>query len=142
MGPFYHLVEASDREKCMKEVLRVLKKDGYLITAYIPRFYVFQYVAMQNRNFLDAGLARQLIQTGELRHTEEMEKLYRQYNVTVIDHFAQDGATPHFSEKVDSWDENEFKIWCDYHYSVCRERSLLGASNHVIIAGQKSNSPR
>lgn len=66
-----------------------------------------------------------------------MEQLYQQYNVTVIDHFAQDGATPHFSEKVDAWNEDEFKIWCDYHYSVCRERSLLGASNHVIIAGRK-----
>ncbi len=156
MGPFYHLVEASDREKCMAETLRVLKKGGLLITAYIPRYYVFQYVALQDKNFLDAGLAEQIIQTGELRHTdekcfwtdtyystcEEMEQLYRQHNVTVIDHFAQDGATPHFSEKVDAWNEDEFKIWCDYHYSVCRERSLLGASNHVIIVGQKANLPQ
>lgn len=151
MGPFYHLPDVSDREKCMKESLRVLKKGGFLITAYIPRYYVFQYVATQNRDFLDAKLARQIIQTGELHHDnekcfwtdtyystyEEMEQLYRQYGVTVIDHFAQDGATAHFSEKVDEWNDEEFKIWCDYHYSVCREKSILGASNHVIIAGQK-----
>lgn len=151
MGPFYHLPDMSDREKCMKESLRVLKKGGFLITAYIPRYYVFQYVATQNKDFLDAKLARQIIQTGELHHDdekcfwtdtyystyEEMEQLYRQYGVTVIDHFAQDGATAHFSEKVDEWNDEEFKIWCDYHYSVCREKSILGASNHVIIAGQK-----
>lgn len=151
MGPFYHLPDVSDREKCIKESLRVLKKGGFLITAYIPRYYVFQYVATQNRDFLDAKLARQIIQTGELHHDdekcfwtdtyystyEEMEQLYRQYGVTVIDHFAQDGATAHFSEKVDEWNDEEFKIWCDYHYSVCREKSILGASNHVIIAGQK-----
>lgn len=151
MGPFYHLVDVSDREKCMRESLRVLKKGGFLITAYIPRYYVFQYVATQNKDFLDAGLAKQIIQTGELHHDdekcfwtdtyystyEEMEQLYQQYGVTVIDHFAQDGATPHFSDKVDNWTDEEFKIWCDYHYSVCREKSLLGASNHVIIAGQK-----
>lgn len=151
MGPFYHLVDVSDREKCMRESLRVLKKGGFLITAYIPRYYVFQYVATQNKDFLDAGLAKQIIQTGELHHDdekcfwtdtyystyEEMEQLYQQYGVTVIDHFAQDGATAHFSEKVDNWTDEEFKIWCDYHYSVCREKSLLGASNHVIIAGQK-----
>ena len=128
-----------------------MKKDGLLITAYIPRYYVFQYVALQNKDFLDAKLAKQIIQTGELRHDdekcfwtdtyystcEEMEQLYREYGVTVIDHFAQDGAAAHFSEKVDQWSDEAFQIWCEYHYSVCRERSLLGASNHVVIAGQK-----
>ena len=151
MGPFYHLVNACDREKCMKESLRVLKKGGLLVTAYIPRYYVFQYVAMQNRDFLDGKLAGQIIQTGELHHDdekcfwtdtyystcEEMEQLYKRHHLTVIEHFAQDGATPHFSEKVDQWNDEEFKIWCDYHYSICREKSLLGASNHVIIVGEK-----
>lgn len=33
--------------------------------------------------------------------------------------------------------EREFEIWCSYHYSVCREQSILGASNHMIIIGEK-----
>ena len=37
----------------------------------------------------------------------------------------------------DKWNETQFKIWCDYHYSVCRELSVLGASNHVVIIGRK-----
>ena len=151
MGPFYHLVNKDDREKCLKESMRVLKKGGILVTAYIPRYYVFQYVAMQNKDFLDANLAKQLIETGELHHNdekcfwtdtyystcEEMEALYRQHGLNVIDHFAQDGLTPYFAEKVDKWSDDEFKTWCDYHYSVCRERSVLGANNHVIIIGEK-----
>lgn len=121
------------------------------MTAYIPRFYVFQYVAMQYTNYLDGNLAKQLITTGQLRHddekcfwtdtyyssSEEMEQLYQNHGLMVLDHFAQDGATPHFSSKVDQWDEDQFKTWCDYHYSICRERSLLGASNHVVIIGKK-----
>lgn len=62
-----------------------------------------------------------------------MEALYIQNNVETIDHFAQDGLAPSFSNIVDKWDEQHFKVWCDYHYSVCREESILGASNHVII---------
>ena len=151
MGPFYHLPAADHREKCLKESLRVLKKGGLLITAYIPRYFVFQYVALQNKDFLDAELAKQIIQTGELHHDdkkcfwtdtyystcEEMERLYQQYGITVIDHFAQDGTAAHFSEQIDKWSEEEFQLWCDYHYSICRERSILGASNHVIIIGKK-----
>ena len=151
MGPFYHLINEEDRKKCFKESLRVLKKGGLLVTAYIPRYYVFQYVAMQNDYFLDEKLAKQLTETGVLRHDdekcfwtdtyystdEEMENLYREYGMDVIDHFAQDGATPHFARKVDGWSEEQFKIWCDYHYGIGRQKSLLGASNHVVIVGRK-----
>lgn len=151
MGPFYHLIQKDDRVKCLKESIRVLKKGGLLVTAYIPRFYVFQYVAMQNEKYLDSKLAEQLIKTGVLRHddercfwtdtyyssSEEMEQLYSQYGLTVIDHFAQDGLTPQFGKTVDKWDDEQFSTWLDYHYSICREKSLLGASNHVAIIGKK-----
>ena len=151
MGPFYHLTQQGEREKCLSESLRVLKNEGLLVTTYIPRFYVFQYVAMQDGKYLDSKLAEQLITTGVLRHddekcfwtdtyyssSEEMEQLYSQYGLTVIDHFAQDGLTPQFSKTVDQWNDEQFRIWFDYHYSVCREKSLLGASNHVVIIGQK-----
>jgi len=151
MGPFYHLVEEADREKCIRESLRVLKKGGLLVTAYIPRFYVFQHVAMQDTQYLDAALSEQILQTGVLRRenekcfwtdnyyatAEEMEALYRNYGVSVVDHFAQDGITPQFAEKIDRWTSDQFKIWCDHHYRMCREKSILGASNHVVLIGRK-----
>lgn len=151
MGPFYHLITREQREKCLSECLRVLKKGGLLVTAYIPRYFVFQYVAMNDKNYLDAALAKQLVETGVLRHDdekcfwtdtyysskEEMEAVYQRHNLRITDHFAQDGLAPLLSHKVDGWDEDQFKIWCDYHYSICREQSILGASNHVIIIGEK-----
>ena len=63
--------------------------------------------------------------------------IYANHDIKVLDHFAQDGLAPLLSQKVDSWSEAQFKIWCDYHYSICREKSVLGASNHVIIIGEK-----
>ena len=151
MEPFYHLITEEQREKCMKECLRVLRKGGLLVTAYIPRYYVFQYIATSNEKYLDEHLAKQLIETGVLKHDDEkcfwtdtyysskdeMESIYRRYGLKIVDHFAQDGLAPLLSQKVDKWDENQFKTWCDYHYSVCREQSVLGASNHVIIIGRK-----
>ena len=151
MGPFYHLIDEEQRNRCMAESLRVLKKGGLIFTAYISRYYIFQYIAMQDKRFLDGRLANQLMETGILRYNDEkcfwtdsyyatkreMEQLYVQNGVEVIDHFAQDGLTPMFSSVVDRWNEEEFKIWCDYHYRVCREESVLGASNHVIVVGRK-----
>lgn len=151
MGPFYHLITAEQREKCLKECLRVLKRGGLLMTAYIPRYYVFQYVATCNVEYLDGHLAKQLIETGILKHDdekcfwtdtyysskEEMETIYGKHGLKIIDHFAQDGLAPLLSHKVDNWNESQFKTWCDYHYSICREQSILGSSNHVIIIGRK-----
>ena len=151
MGPFYHLISEEQRNRCMDECIRVLKKNGILVTAYIPRFYIFQYVAMSNRKYIDNILAKQLIETGVLKHSdkkcfwtdtyysskEEMEQLYSGKNLKIIDHFAQDGMAPLLSQQVDQWNESEFDVWCRYHYNVCREQSILGASNHVIIIGEK-----
>ena len=151
MGPFYHLITEEQRNKCIDECIRVLKKNGILVTAYIPRFYVFQYVAMSDRKYLDTVLAKQLVETGTLKHNdekcfwtdtyysskEEMERLYLSKKLKVIDHFAQDGLAPLLSQQVDQWNESEFDVWCKHHYSICREQSILGASNHVIIIGRK-----
>lgn len=151
MGPLYHLTDENARKKCLSECSRVLKKGGLLVTAYIPRYYIFQYLAMQDVNYLDDKLAKQLINTGILRHddekcfwtdtyyssADEMEKMHSEYGFETVDHFAQDGLTPQFNEKADSWNVEQFKIWCDYHFSVCREKSLLGASNHVVLIGKK-----
>lgn len=66
-----------------------------------------------------------------------MKLMYKKHSLEIIDHFAQDGLAPILSEKVDSWNESQFKVWCDFHYSICREPSILGLSNHVIIIGKK-----
>lgn len=151
MGPFYHLTEKKQREKCLSECLRVLKKGGLLATAYISRFFVFPYVATSDLKYLNSDLSKALLNTGVLKHDdpncfwtdtyyatpEEMIQLYTNYHLQLIDHFAQDGISPMLKEKVDSLNESQFKIWCDYHYSICREKSIVGASNHVMIIGRK-----
>ncbi|HEY5586627.1 MAG TPA: methyltransferase domain-containing protein [Ruminiclostridium sp.] len=153
MGPFYHLINLDMREKCMAESLRVLKKGGLLVTAYISRFYVFPHVATSNTKYLNIDLAKQILQTGVLKHADpncfwtdtyyaspsEMERYYDINNLNIIDHFAQDGITPMLKNVVDDWNEEQFSVWCDYHYSACREKSTLGASNHIVIIGRKTN---
>ncbi|MDO4307074.1 MAG: class I SAM-dependent methyltransferase [Eubacteriales bacterium] len=151
MGPFYHLLTEKERMKCLSETLRVVKRGGLIVTTYIPRYYVFQLAALTDKKYLDERLSRQLIETGVLRQEdekcfwtdtyystkEEMERIYRENGIEMIDHFAQDGLTPMFADKVDQWNEEEFRIWCDFHYGICREASILGTSNHVMIIGRK-----
>lgn len=151
MGPFYHLLTVGQRQRCISESIRVLKKGGILVTSYIPRYYVFQHVAMSDKRYFDRRLAEQIINTGVLKHDDEncfwtdtyyssmkeMEELYKEKSLNIIDHFAQDGMSPLLREKIDILSAAQFEVWCNYHYSICREKSVLGASNHVVIVGRK-----
>ena len=61
MGPFYHLTDDISRNKCLSESIRVLKKGGYLIIAYIPRLYLNQMIVMSDKKYLDDKLLYQII---------------------------------------------------------------------------------
>lgn len=151
MGPFYHLTNEELRKKCFEESLRVLKKDGYLITAYIPRLYLNQMIVMSDDKYLDKNLLNQIKDTGILKHDDpkcfwtdtyyssydEMQDLYKKYKLKIKEHFAQDGLTPLFHKKADHWNDEQFEIWFNYHLSICSNKSIIDMSNHVIIVGQK-----
>ena len=151
MGPFYHLTENTDRDKCINESIRVLKKGGLLLTAYISKFFVFPYVGLNDNKYLNRELWEQLNGNGVLKHDDPncfwtdtyyttpdyMENLFANNGLTVVDHFAQDGISPMLREKLEGLCKEQFKLWCDYHYSVCREKSIIGASNHIMIIGKK-----
>ena len=151
MGPFYHLINKETHQKCLEESIRVLKKGGYLATAYIPRLYLNQMLVMSDDKYLDEMLLDQIRDTGVLSHDDpkcfwtdtyyssydEMQDLYKRYDLEIIDHFAQDGLSPLFHEKVDQWNDDQFETWFHYHLSVCSEKSIVDMCNHVVIVGQK-----
>lgn len=151
MGPLYHLTEENDRQQCLNECLRVLKKGGILISAYINRLFVVSQVTTDNFKYLDHDFIDNLVETGTLKSDDPMcfwtdayfdkpeiiEHTYRKLNMELIDHVATDGVAIFLREKINNMNQSEFKIWCDCHYSTCREKSILGISNHGLIVGKK-----
>lgn len=151
MGSLYHLPDKELRTKSINESYRVLKDGGILVLAYISRFAVFEYVATSNAQYLNRDLATKIINTGELRSSDkdcfwtdcyfatpsEMVEEVETRNMKMIDHIASDGISPILREKVDRLSEEEFKIWCEHHYNICREPSILGTSNHGLLIAKK-----
>ena len=151
MGPMYHLINLDAREKCMKECLRVLKKGGLLVTAYISKYFIFPYLINQSQTYLNTDLGEKFLGNGVLQHedrdcfwtdsyyssAEEMEQFYQEHQLIVVDHFAQDGISTLIRKNINECSESQFQKWCEYHYQTCREKSILGTSNHVIIVGRK-----
>lgn len=151
MGPIYHLTDEQLRKKCLEECKRVLKSNGLLAVAYINRFFIFPYVAINDQQYLSKDLGKKLVETGILLHDDpdcfwtdsyyavpqEMVQLYTEMGFEIVDHLSPDGLSPLLHDKVDNMNTDEFKAWCDYHYLACREKSILGAGNHGLIIGRK-----
>ena len=134
MGPFYHLTDDMSRNKCLSESIRVLKKGGYLITAYIQDYILIRCLLCQ----LLHDNPKCFWTDTYYSSYDEMQKLYKDNGIECIDQFAQDGLAPLFHNRVDQWNNEQFEIWLKYHLSVCSEKSIIDMSNHVIIIGRKN----
>ncbi len=152
MGPMYHLVDEQLRTKCIAECNRVLKDDGVLAIAYINRLFVFPYVALLDNKLFNMSLAEKILTTGVITHddpdcffpdsyyfgVEELEDFVIANGFDVIDHIATDGLSRIAREKIDELSDENFSIWCDYHFKTCREKYVLGTSNHGLVIGKKA----
>ena len=97
MGPLYHLLEASERQKCVLEVNRVLKPGGIVFAAFIP--YLSGSIGVVDRFFnhpnqVDSGNLKQVFQSGKFSN--------------LLDIGFQEGYYPTLEEVDELFGENGF----------------------------------
>ena len=151
LGPMYHLTSNADRKKCIKESLRVLKKDGILAIAYINKHYVIHSVMTSNIEFFNRNFVDKILNTGVIKEGEdecfwtdafftspvEMEALIAEFNTEIIDHVATDGISPLLKKNINDMNDEQYDAWVNYSLSNCREKSILGISNHGLLLCRK-----
>lgn len=97
-GPLYHLLDKNEREKCLSEVYRVLKKDGLVFASFIP--YLSGSIAIVDRYF---------------RHPEQvnLDNLKEVFNSgrfnNAIDNGFQEGYYPTSDEIERLFKDNHFE---------------------------------
>ena len=67
----------------------------------------------------------------------DMESLVSKFNTKIIDHVATDGISPLLGKLVDEMNEKEYDAWNYYNLCSCREKSILGISNHALLICRK-----
>ncbi len=151
LGPMYHLTEEEDRKKCIEEALRVLKDGGILAVAYINKHYILSNLILRDSRYLNKEFIHKILVDGHLREEdgydfwtdssfftpEEIEELMNRYNIEKLENVATDGLGRLLPEKVNSLSQDEFSAFLEYHLETCREKSLLGYSNHALFVGRK-----
>lgn len=151
LGPIYHLINENDRNKCIAESLRVLKKGGILAIAYVNKHFVMHHVMLRNRNFLTKEFINKILNTGTIKDKEkecfwtdafftspsEMELFIDNFNVQIIDHAGTDGINQFLRDDIDEMSDDEYSHWIYYILNSCRDKSILGMSNHGLLLCRK-----
>jgi len=151
LGPLYHLKNIEDRQSVMNEAKRILKPNGKVAIAYINKFFVAGMFVQRFPELIDKKILDELIEKGTVSSgkadtfckmgyfssPDEMEQLITSNGFSIQEHVAADGFGRFISEEINSLNDKQYKIWLDYHFKTCHEKSLLGISSHGLVIGAK-----
>ncbi|MBQ7409853.1 MAG: class I SAM-dependent methyltransferase [Clostridia bacterium] len=140
LGPLYHLYTEEDAKKAIDESLRVTKKNGKIIIAYITDDAVVLSYGIRKGNlkrlpeFCDENWkvenrAEEIFATYRI---EDFDRLISGFNVQRLETIAADGIAPQMQEYINNLDEEEFALYVDYHLKNCMRKELMGYSSHVL----------
>lgn len=140
-GPLYHLYEKADVDACVNEALRVTRRGGVVISAFLSVHAILYANYLQGN--LAAGLEENFAADGSIRHFEE--QLFTGYQIDEFEALWAEKQAEHLAtvsadsllelaERRDDFrmDDAEFRMFLAYHLSNCERRELLGCANHLL----------
>ncbi len=144
LGPLYHLYEDKDINKAIAEAIRVTKKKGIIMIAYITSDGVFADWGVDHLldgypNDFDKNFKLTRYPEGVFApfYIEEFNKIMKKFSVEFLHSVATDGIANIMSDKINNLSEKEYKIWVDYQLSVCERIDCQGYSCHMLYICKK-----
>ena len=145
-GPMYHLYSIEDVHKAIDEAIRVTKKDGVILVAFLSVY------AIMNDNYLNgsfaAGIEENFDSEFKVKHFEEQlftgydivefEQLFESHKTKYITTVAADNILELAEGRADfMMSDEEFMLFVKYHLATCEKRELLGSSSHLLYICKK-----
>ena len=146
LGPMYHLYDPDDVRRAIREAIRVTKKGGVIIFAFLSVYAILfdNYL----KETLHDGMEENFDEQYRTRHFAEQlftgydivefEELFRNEPVGHLATAAADTVLELAEERTDfSMSDEAFSEFFRYHLATCEKRELLGASSHLMYICRK-----
>lgn len=149
LGPLYHLYTQADQCAVLREAKRVLKAKGTIFAAYCMNEATMIQFCFKNdgQNVLDClekGMLTpdfKCISTPadlfQMMRTEEIDRLNALCGLRRVQIVSADTFANYVRDRINTWREEVFQAFLDYHFSICERADLLGVSNHALDILQK-----
>jgi S-adenosylmethionine-dependent methyltransferase len=150
MGPLYHLVLQEDRERALREIYHRLKPGGILFSALVSRYGIWNSVLFSQPHMIEAqDDVWSNIKYGHdsdhpspdihfrayMADPAEIAGLHRKigFKKLVLAGVEATGISQIYS----GLEERQKKLWLDLFFALSTEKSIIGASPHLLYIGIK-----
>lgn len=145
-GPMYHLYEEKEVHRALEEAIRVTKKEGIILVAFLS-VYSILFDNYLKGNLAD-GMEENFTEDYKVKHFEE--QLFTGYDIVEFEQLFEEKGVKHITTAaVDSvlelaegrrdfaMSDEEFEVFAKYHLATCEKRELLGSSSHLLYVCRK-----
>jgi ubiquinone/menaquinone biosynthesis C-methylase UbiE len=153
MGPLYHLIDKDQRMKAISESIRVTKKEGYLVFAFISK-YAAIYDCIKNKpdncifsidhaiEIFEKQTNMEIIE--DIGFTDayfidpiEVEEIAKEHNLKIIRIFGAESLIAQSNRKLNLLSSKEKEKWIDLAYRLSITTAGIYGSEHIMNINQK-----
>lgn len=145
LGPMYHLFNKKDKNRAIKETLRVAKKGGICMFAYLPCASFMTGYGLHYQSV--ARLCAAMDNRGRIKDTpeevftcfyiEDFKKLFNKTDTKYIANVATDGLAYVMKEQVEQLSEEDYEAFLNWHFMTCERLDQQGYSSHLLYICKK-----
>ena len=148
LGPLYHVFNKEERQSVINEAIRVTKKDGIIMYAFILTDITMLDWGFKRNNLVSnfgndkmVNIQYKAINKPEhifyMSYIDEIEKELNKETISIEDYIATDGPARLIADTINNMDKDTYKHYINYHLSVCNRKDLIGYSGHIIAITKK-----
>jgi SAM-dependent methyltransferase len=143
LGAYYHQCDREEREKGIKESLRVLKDGGIIVIAYINRYanyYGHGSEMLKNFEIFEYYMEHGHLPGNELFYATTpalFKNEIQKFNLTELYNVASDGPLFCMRDTLQKMDDATLMRYIDMHISHSPDASILGMSEHCMYIRRK-----
>lgn len=143
-GPMYHLYKKEDKIQALNEAKRVVKDTGKIFVAYcMNEAPMIQFAFKEDGNNIleiikenemtkDFKLLAEPCDIFELVRIEEINELNDVCGLNRSKIIGTDMFTDYIKERIDSWSDEIYELYLNYHLTICERMDVIGLSNHTL----------
>lgn len=152
MGPLYHLVEETDRKEALQEVFDRLRTGGIVFSSFISRFGIMGDLLRTVPHWIeDKAEVESILERGRdpydyprggfrgyFAKVSEIPPLHEAIGFETLTLAGVEPAISADDESYNKLQGQQRQLWLDLFYRMSTERTIVGASRHLLYVGRKN----